>query len=250
MTSSILTDLRDGILTVTINRPETLNSLTAEAFRAIGEAVAEAAASARAVILTGNDRAFSSGADLLESTKGLDLSEANGIIRSLIDLPVPTVAAVSGPAAGIGCSLALACDFVVMSEQSYLMLAFAKIGLMPDGGATALVAASAGRHRAMQMALTAQKVWAAQALEWGLASEVVAPGEQLNRAREVAEAFVQGAPLGLARTKHAINEATLTCLGEAFSREVEGQNALRSTKDFDEGVAAFTEKRTPSFTGE
>ncbi len=250
MTSSILTDLRDGILTVTINRPETLNALTGEAFRSIGDAVAEAAASARAMILTGNDRAFSSGADLQESTKRLDLSETNGIIRSLIDLPVPTIAAVSGPAAGIGCSLALACDYVVMSEESYLMLAFAKIGLMPDGGATALVAASAGRHRAMRMALTAQKVWAPQALDWGLASEVVAPGEQLDRACQVAESFAQGAPLGLARTKHAVNEATLTSLGEAFAREVEGQNALRRTQDFAEGVAAFNEKRAARFTGE
>ncbi|RBP65487.1 enoyl-CoA hydratase [Brevibacterium sanguinis] len=250
MTRSILTELHDGILTVTINRPETLNALTGEAFQDIGSAVAEAAGSARAFVLTGSDRAFSSGADLQESTQRLDLAEANGIIRSLIDLPVPTIAAVSGPAAGIGCSLALACDYVVMSEKAYLMLAFAKIGLMPDGGATALVAASAGRHRAMQMALTAQKVFAPQALDWGLASEVVAPGEQLSRAHEVAATFAHGAPLGLARTKHAVNEATLTSLGEAFAREVEGQNALRATADFAEGVAAFTEKRDAQFTGQ
>lgn len=259
MTESILTDLTDGVLTITINRPESLNALTGEAFLAFGGAVAQARTGAaavgtdtsvRAVVLTGNDRSFSSGADLQGSVEGFALEQANTIIQELIDLPVPTLSAVSGPAAGIGCSLALACDYVVMSEKSYLMLAFAKIGLMPDGGATALVAASAGRHRAMQMALTAQKVWAPQALEWGLASEVVAPGTQLPRAQELARVFAHGAPLGLAKSKHAINQASLTSLDAAFTREVDGQDYLRTTKDFAEGVAAFVGKREPVFTGE
>src|SRR5699024_3633684 len=167
----------------------------------------------RALILTGNDRAFSSGADLrgeAGSSEDIELDQANAIIRSIIEAPIPAIAAVSGPAAGIGCSLALACDYVVMSEDSYLMLPFTKIGLMPpfvkaglrpDGGATALVAASAGRHRAMRMALTAEKLQAADALDWGLASEVVASGEHLDRAGALAAAFAQGAPQALATTK-------------------------------------------------
>lgn len=251
MTSSVLTDLNDGVVTVTINRPESLNALTKEAMEAIGDAVAEAASTARVLILTGNDRSFSSGADLQGSVQsgGLGLERANAIIRSIIDLPIPTIAAVSGPAAGIGCSLALACDYTVMSEESYLMLAFAKIGLMPDGGATALVAASAGRHRAMKMALTAQKVWAKEALDWGLASEVIPAGEHLNRAQEIAAQWAQGAPLAFAASKEAINTATLTELDDAFDRELTGQTALRASNDFAEGVTAFIEKRGPNFTG-
>lgn len=252
MTSSVLTDLRDGVVTVTINRPESLNALNWESIEAIGDAVAEAATSARAVIITGNDRSFSSGADLQGSVQGggLGLERANAIIRSIVDLPIPTIAAVSGPAAGIGCSLALACDFTVMSEESYLMLAFTKIGLMPDGGATALVAASAGRHRAMKMALTAQKVWAQEAFDWGLASEVTPAGEHLNRAQEIATQWAQGAPLAFAASKDAINKATLTELDEAFDRELKEQTALRGSQDFAEGVAAFMEKRGPNFTGQ
>lgn len=252
MTSSVLTDLRDGVVTVTINRPESLNALTGECMEAIGDAVAEAATTARAIILTGNDRSFSSGADLQGTvqSEGLGLDEANDIIRSVVDLPIPTIAAVSGPAAGIGCSLALACDYTVMSEESYLMLAFTKIGLMPDGGATAFVAASAGRHRAMRMALTAQKVWAREALDWGLASEVTPAGEHLSRAQEIAAQWAQGAPLAFASSKEAINAATLTELDNAFDRELKGQTSLRASKDFVEGVAAFMDKRSPSFTGE
>ena len=253
MSDSVLVSVSGGVTTITINRPESLNALTQEAVLAIGDAVTEAEANSQAIVLTGNDRAFSSGADLqggAAERQGIELDQANAIIRRIVDTPVPTIAAVSGPAAGIGCSFALACDYLVMSEKSYLMLPFAKIGLMPDGGATALVAASAGRHRALRLALTGEKLPAADAFAWGLASEVVPAGEQLTRAAELAEAWAKGAPQAMAAAKSAINDATLTELDAAFSREVEGQARLRASQDFVEGVAAFLEKRTPTFTGE
>lgn len=253
MSTSVLTEVSGDVTTITINRPQSLNALNQPTFRAIGDAVAEAAENSRALILTGDDRAFSSGADLRGeggSSEAIELDQANAIIRSIIEAPIPVIAAVSGPAAGIGCSLALACDYVVMSENSYLMLPFTKIGLMPDGGATALVAASAGRHRAMRMALTAEKLQASDALDWGLASEVVAAGEHLERAVALAAAFAQGAPQALAATKQAISRSSLTCLDEAFGREERGQAGLRATEDFAEGVAAFVGKRPPVFTGQ
>ncbi|UZD61703.1 enoyl-CoA hydratase-related protein [Brevibacterium sp. JSBI002] len=253
MSTSVLTEVSGDVTTVTINRPESLNALNEETFQAIGAAFAEAAAHTRAVILTGSERAFSSGADLrgeAASSENIDLAGANRIIGKILDLPIPTIAAVSGPAAGIGCSLALACDYLVMSETSYLMLPFTKIGLMPDGGSTALVAASAGRHRALRLALTGEKLQAADALDWGLASEVVPAGNHLDRAGEVAAAFAQGPTRALAASKRAINRASLAEIDATFDREVEGQDALRTSKDFAEGVAAFLGKRAPGFTGE
>ena len=252
MSQGVLTDLTDGILTIQFNRPEAMNALHLEAFLALEDALANLAPEVRAVIVKGNERAFCSGADVSLMSPGqgsLGMEKITRLMQTYRNVEVPVIAAVSGPAAGIGCSLALMADYVLMSENSYLMLAFTRIGLMPDGGATALVAASAGRHRALRMALTAEKLPATSALEWGLASEVVAPDLLETRASEIAATFANSATVALGRTKRAINDATLTELDAALGREATGQDALRETEDYAEGVAAFLEKRPAVFKG-
>ncbi len=252
MSQGVLTDLKDGILTIQFNRPEAMNALHLDAFLALEAALADLSPEVQAIIVKGNERAFCSGADVSLMSPGqgsLGMEKITRLMQTYRDVEVPVIAAVSGPAAGIGCSLALMADYVLMSEKSYLMLAFTRIGLMPDGGATALVAASAGRHRALRMALTAEKLPATSALEWGLASEVVAPDLLDTRAGEVAATFAKSATIALGRTKRAINDATLTELDAALGREATGQDALRTTEDYAEGVAAFLEKRPAVFKG-
>ncbi|WP_291798209.1 enoyl-CoA hydratase-related protein [Brevibacterium sp.] len=243
-----------GITTIRFNRPETLNALSKEVALGLLDALRTAQTDgSRAIVLTGGDRAFSSGADLQakrdSAQTGSILTEINQIMVLLRDSAVPTIAAVSGAAAGVGCSLALACDYVIMNEKSFLMLAFTKIGLMPDGGASALVAASAGRHRAMRMALTAERVYGERAFEWGLASELVSEQTPLERAAEVAASFAAGPPLSLAATRRAVNAETLGTLQNVLDRETVGQGMLLSSEDYVEGTTAFREKRAATFTG-
>ena len=252
----VSTDER-GVMTIQLNRPHRLNALVLESVATVRKALEDAQTddAVRAIVLTGDDRSFSSGADLQAKVEaegessGSLLDDVNEIIMLLKDSSVPTVAAVSGAAAGVGCSLALATDYVVMSSTSFFMLAFTKIGLMPDGGASALVAASAGRHRAMRMALTAERVYGEKALDWGLASELVEDSSPLERAQEVAATFAAGAPRSMAATRQAINEIALPTLRSDLNREVVGQTHLLGTEDAQEGANAFREKRAPQYKG-
>ena len=251
-TDHLLIEEAEGVLTITFNRPEAMNALTLDAMLALKDALQTAAKDAQVVVLKGSERAFCSGADVSAmkldgAGSALGMENITELMQALRDVPAPTIAAVSGAAAGIGCSLALMCDYVLMSEKSYLMLAFTKIGLMPDGGATALVAASAGRHRALRMALTAEKLPAVTAFDWGLASEVVAPDSLDARAAELAQIFAGSATTAMAYSKKAINAASLAEVDAALGREAEGQDFLRTTSDYVEGVTAFREKRPAVF---
>src|SRR6476619_7949854 len=173
----------DGVLSVTLNRPDSLNSLTAAMLRGIADALEQAAGDHRVKVvrLGGAGRGFSAGAGISEEdhanpgasgTPADVLVAANRAVRSIVNLPQPVVAVVQGPAAGVGASVALASDVVLASEKAFFMLAFTKIGLMPDGGASALIAAAVGRIRAMRMALLAERIPASEAYEWGLVSAV------------------------------------------------------------------------------
>jgi enoyl-CoA hydratase len=250
--------LVEGVLSITMNRPDSLNALTEAMMTGIADAVERAGSDerVRVVRLGGAGRGFSSGAGISEedqnscggSSATKIINEANRAVRSIAALPKPAVAVVHGPAAGVAASLALVCDVVLASEKAFFMLAFTKIALMPDGGASALVAAAVGRIRAMRMALLAERIPAREAFDWGLVTAVYPDDTFDAEVDKVLATLVSGPAVALRKTKEAINAATLTGLEGAFEREMVGQSALIRSHDFKEGTLAFQQRRSPTFT--
>ncbi len=246
---------------LTLNRPETLNAWTAQFGGELNRVLENEAAdeSVRAVLITGAGRGFSSGADLKAGFEPADdgMADIKTELRELYHpaiagvrrLPKPVVAAVNGPAVGIGCSLALACDLVMAAESAFFGLAFVNIGLMPDGGSTAFVPPAVGKARAFQMALLGERIPAAKALEWGLANWVHPDDELMDRANALVEALAAGPTRSYASSKEALNRFIYGDLDAQLDLEAELQHALGRSKDFVEGAAAFVEKRDPDFTG-
>jgi len=246
---------------LTLNRPETLNAWTAR-FGAELKQVIEGEAtddSVRAVLLTGAGRGFSSGADLRAGFEPADdgmpdirteLHEIyHPVIAGIRRLPKPVVAAVNGPAVGIGCSLALACDLILIAESAFMGLAFVNIGLMPDGGSTAFVPPAVGKARAFQMALLGERIPAAQAVAWGLVNWAHPDDALMDEANSLTERLAAGPTRSYASSKRALNQAIYGDLDSQLDLEAELQHALGRTKDFLEGAAAFVEKRDPAFSG-
>ncbi len=248
-------------LTITLNRPDRLNAVTTDGLDDLADLLEEAGSddSVRVVVLTGAGRAFSSGADLGAGTLQEQLAPdvpgtetilaANRVVRALRAMPQPVIASVNGPAVGVGCSLALACDLVVAAESSYFLLSFVSIALMPDGGATALVPANVGRARAMEMALVPERLLAETALAWGLIYRMVPDEDLPGTVLALAERLAGGAPRALAATKRAVNDVTLANLEPALDAELAGQSDLLRRPDFREAVIAFAERRPPRFSG-
>jgi 2-(1,2-epoxy-1,2-dihydrophenyl)acetyl-CoA isomerase len=247
-----------GVATVTLNRPDALNSLTVpmkvallEAFRAIA-----ARPATRAVILTGAGRAFCAGQDLRERLQpdaaplGVEVRERyNPIVRAMRGIDQPIVAAINGVAAGAGASLAMAADIRIAADTASLALAFGRVGLVPDSGATWFLPRLVGATRAAELALLNEPVTAADALRLGLVGRVV-PGDQLAaEARAIAERLAAGAPRAIALTKRALGAAWEIDLEAALEAEAEAQDEAGRTEDHAEGMAAFLEKRPPRFTG-
>ena len=247
---------------ITLNRPETLNAWIPRFGAELKEIVEGPAAedSVRAVLVTGAGRGFSSGADLKAGIQPGDdgrpdvRGELHNIyhpaIAGIRRLPKPVVAAVNGPAVGIGCSLAIACDLVMAAESAFFGLAFVNIGLMPDGGSTAFVPPAVGKARAFQMALLGERVPAPQALEWGLVNWVYPDDRLLDEAQALVERLAAGPTRSYASSKRALNNFIYGDLDAQLELEAELQHALARTPDFIEGAMAFVQKRAPAFTGD
>jgi len=241
---------------LTFDAPERLNAVDAPMLAELTAALErlDADPGVRVITLTGAGRGFCAGASLAVPADGplvidtATLYAAGRVVAAMTATRTPILALVNGVAAGVGVSFALAADYVLASEAASFMLAFTKIGLMPDGGATALVAASIGRARAMRLALTAEHLPAATAAQWGLIAEVVPTAEFAARSAVLARELAASAPLATGATKTAINAASLD-LAAAIGREETGQEALLHTADFREGVGAFNGKRAARFHG-
>jgi 2-(1,2-epoxy-1,2-dihydrophenyl)acetyl-CoA isomerase len=253
----------DGAATITLNRPDSLNAWNRQFGIDLLEAVERVATddAVRAVLIRGAGRAFSSGADLRDIA-GRDVTPEghpdvrttlmeryHPIITGIRRMPKPVVAAVHGPAVGIGCSLALCCDLIVASESAYFLLAFVNIGLVPDGGSSLFVPTRAGMARAFEMAMLGERVPAPQALEWGLVNRVFADDAFDDEVAALTARLAAGPTRSYAGTKRQLNNWLYTRMDEQLELEADIQQEMAATGDFAEGVMAFAQKRKAGFKG-
>ena len=252
-------EVADRIATITLDRPDALNALTVgmrgellAAFRAVARDRA-----VRAVVLTGAGRAFCAGQDLKERLEpdatplAVEVRERyNPIIRAMRDLDQPIVGAINGVAAGAGASLAFACDLRVAAETATFALAFGRIGLVPDSGATWFLPRLVGPAKAAELALLAEPLTASDAERFGLVARVVPVADVVTEARAMALRLAGLAPRALALTKHALDRSWGQDLAASLDDEAHLQGIAGATADHAEGLAAFVEKRPPRFTGE
>jgi len=249
----------EGVLTLTLNRPDALNAFTVEMKEALLAALKDAARdkSVRVVIITGAGRAFSAGQDLKErqgpnvTDLGTELrTRYNPIILAMRRLEKPIIGAINGVAAGAGISVALACDILIASERATFMEAFGRVGLVPDTGSTWFLPRLVGPARAAEMIFTTDPVDATTAERIGLVNRVVPADTLMDEANALAARLAQAAPIALALAKRALNRALESGLEEALEFEAQLQSIAGRSNDHKEGVAAFVEKRPARFSGE
>jgi 2-(1,2-epoxy-1,2-dihydrophenyl)acetyl-CoA isomerase len=253
-------DVAHGVATVTLNRPQQLNSFTAQMHAELRQALASIREddAIRVVVLTGAGRAFCAGQDLRERRRSGDEKPDLGasletnyhpLVLALRSLEKPVIGAINGVAAGAGASIALACDIVIAAESARFIQAFSKLGLVPDAGGTFFLTRNIGAPRAMGLALLGDPLPARQAQEWGLIWRCVEDDALMPAVAELGARLASGPSRGYARTKQAIYAAEQQALEQQLATESAYQRELGRTKDYAEGVAAFAEKRQPRFTG-
>jgi 2-(1,2-epoxy-1,2-dihydrophenyl)acetyl-CoA isomerase len=253
---TITYDLSNGLAVVTMNRADKYNALTSQMRAEIEHAFIRGGREARVVVITGAGKAFCSGQDLGDrsTTDSIDLErtlrdEYAPMLRAIIECPVPTIAAVNGPAAGAGANLALAADVVFASESAYFLQAFTRIGLIPDAGGTYALPRQMGMAKAMGAALFADKISARQADDWGMIWEAVADHTFQSHWREKAEHLAAGPTSAYRAVKKVLRESWDNTLEEQLTLEATEQGKCGNSRDFKEGVLAFTQKRPASFEG-
>ena len=246
----------DGAATITLNRPEVMNALSSRMRAELLDAVQQAQGSARVIVLTGSGRAFCSGQDLADrgSMATLDLErtlreEYEPLLRAIMDCPVPTIAAVNGPAAGAGANLALACDVVIACTSASFIQAFTRIGLMPDAGGTYWLPRQVGFARAMGAMLFADKISAEQAAAWGMIWEAVPDEAFAEHIAARVSRLATGPTAAYRGVKQALRQTYANDLEAQLALEARLQGICGRTDDFVEGVTGFLQKRAPAFKG-
>ena len=257
--NKLLYKLENNVAVISLNQPEIMNAISPDFARELESAIDRASSEARAIVLLGSERAFSSGANLksnrfdddsAEIDLGLNLEQVyNPFLKKLIELPIPLVVGVRGAAAGIGCSIALMGDIIVAGRSAFSLQAFCNVGLVPDGGAAFLLSKSVGRVKAMELMLLAERYPAEQALQDGLISRVV----DNDQVVETAMAFAEKLARGPSKTLAMIRKSAWAALDSSFDDQLQLERRLQkvagASQDCREGVAAFREKRKPNFTG-
>jgi 2-(1,2-epoxy-1,2-dihydrophenyl)acetyl-CoA isomerase len=257
---TILFDVSGGVARLTLNRPDRLNSFNTEMHGEVRDALGNLEQSdARVLVLTGAGRGFCAGQDLGDRAvapggTAVDLGESieknyKPLVMALRNLPMPVIAAVNGVAAGAGANIALACDMVIAAKSASFVQAFAKLGLVPDSGGTWTLPRLLGNARAIGLAFLGDKLPAEQAAQWGLIWRCVEDAELTPTVDALAKQFAAAPTRGLARTKQAIYESWGRTLEAQLDIERDYQRELGYSADYAEGVAAFTQKRPPKFTG-
>lgn len=253
--------LLEGVATLTLDRPDRLNSFTVQMHGEVAAALdrVEQDESVRTLVLTGAGRGFCAGQDLSDRAvapggDAVDLGESvelyyAPLIRRLTGLPKPTIAAVNGVAAGAGANIALACDIVIAARSAKFIQSFANIGLIPDSGGTWVLPRLVGQARALGLALTGEPLAAEKAESWGMIWKCVDDDAFAGEVAALAQRFAKGPTRGLARTKALIREASLKSLHDELEIERDAMRELGFSHDYQEGVAAFMAKRAPNFTG-